>query len=139
MARSPFSYIRSGFSFFWRFLDAGRRTVLNLIFLALLIVILYAIFGGGLKPLAPKTTLVLDLKGQLVEQSSASPRDALLTGVQGGESVRMLQLRDVLKVLAPPPKMATASKISNARNSRFRTVRRPASSRRQKKAKPLRM
>jgi protease-4 len=34
------------------------------------LVLLYAIFGGGAKPLAPKTTLVLDLKGQLVEQSS---------------------------------------------------------------------
>lgn len=104
MARSPFSYIRSGFAFFWRMLDAGRRTVLNLLFLALLILLAVAIFGGGAKPLAPKTTLVLDLKGQLVEQSSTSPRDALLTGVQGGESVRMLQLRDVLKVLAAAAK-----------------------------------
>jgi protease-4 len=99
MARSPFSYIRRGFGFFWRMLDAGRRTVLNLLFLALLIVLAVAIFAGGFKPLAPKTTLVLDLKGELVEQSSTNPRDALLTGVQGGETLRMLQLRDVLKVL----------------------------------------
>jgi protease-4 len=104
MARSPFSYIRSGFAFCWRLLDAGRRAVLNLLFLALLILLAVVIFGGGAKPLAPKTTLVLDLKGQLVEQSSTSPRDALLTGVQGGESVRMLQLRDVLKVLAAAAK-----------------------------------
>jgi len=99
MTRSPFSYIRSGFAFFWRALDTGRRTILNLIFLAVLLVILYMIFGGGLKPLQPKTTLVLDLKGQLVEQSSLNARDALLTNVRGGEVHKMIQLRDVLSVL----------------------------------------
>lgn len=99
MARSPFSYIRSGFAFFWRALDAGRRTILNLLFLALLIVLAYAIFGGGFKPLQPKTTLVLDLKGQLVEQSSISAREALVTTARGGETLKMIQLRDVLAVL----------------------------------------
>src|SRR5471032_2298343 len=99
MSRSPFAYLRSGFSFFWRMLDAGRRTVLNLLFLALLIVLAYAIFGGGVKPLAPKTTLVLDLKGQLVEQSSGSVREALVTSVRGGETHKQVQLRDVLAVL----------------------------------------
>jgi protease-4 len=99
MTRSPFSYIRSGFAFFWRALDTGRRTILNLLFLAVLLVILYMIFGGGLKPLQPKTTLVLDLKGQLVEQSSLSARDALLTNARGGEVHKMIQLRDVLSVL----------------------------------------
>ncbi|GJI90175.1 signal peptide peptidase SppA [Duganella hordei] len=99
MSRSPFSYIRSGFAFFWRALDAGRRTILNLLFLALLIVLAYAIFGGGAKPLSSKTTLVLDLKGQLVEQSSANARDALVNSVRGGETHKMMQLRDVLAVL----------------------------------------
>ncbi|MYN20843.1 signal peptide peptidase SppA [Rugamonas sp. FT107W] len=99
MSRSPFSYIRSGFAFFWRALDTGRRTVLNLLFLFVLIVLGYAIFFGGAKPLAPKTTLVLNLKGQLVEQSAANARDALLTSVRGGENHKMMQLRDVLSVL----------------------------------------
>ena len=99
MSRSVFSYVRSGFGFFWRALDAGRRTVLNLIFLALLIVLLYAIFGGGAKPLAPKTTLVLDLKGQLVEQSSVNVRETLTANATGGEVHKQLQLRDVLTVL----------------------------------------
>lgn len=109
MARSPLSYSRSGFGFFWRALDAGRRTILNLLFLALLIVLAIAIFGGGAKPLAAKTTLVLDLKGQLVEQTSLNPRDALLTSAQGGETLRMLQLRDVLKVLDAAAKDANIS------------------------------
>jgi protease-4 len=99
MTRSPFSYIRSGFAFFWRAVDTGRRTLLNLLFLAIVLVLLYAIFGGGAKPLAPKTTLVLDLKGQLVEQSSVNARDTLVTGLRGGEVHKMIQLRDVLSVL----------------------------------------
>ncbi len=99
MSRSPFAYIRSGFAFFWRAVDAGRRTVFNLLFLALVIAVLIGIFGSGAKPLAPKTTLVLDLKGQLVEQSSTNVRETLLNGVRGGENHRMVQLRDVLSVL----------------------------------------
>ncbi|WP_343730765.1 signal peptide peptidase SppA [Duganella sp.] len=99
MSQSPFSYVRRGFAFFWRALDASRRTVLNLIFLLLVLVLLYAIFGGGAKPLQPKTTLVLDLKGQLVEQSSVNARDALVTNLRGGEVHKMIQLRDVLAVL----------------------------------------
>ena len=99
MSQSPFSYIRHGFAFFWRALDAGRRTLLNLIFLIILLVLLYGIFGGGAKPLQPKTTLVLELKGQLVEQSSINARDALLTNVRGGDVHKMIQLRDVLAVL----------------------------------------
>ncbi|OFA05099.1 signal peptide peptidase SppA [Duganella sp. HH101] len=99
MSRSPFSYIRSGFAFIWRALDTGRRAVLNLLFLFVLIVLGYAIFGGGAKPLQSKTTLVLNLKGQLVEQSSGNARDALLTSVRGGENHKMMQLRDVLSVL----------------------------------------
>jgi protease-4 len=99
MTRSPFSYLRSGFGWFWRALDAGRRTILNLLFLAFLLIVLYVIFGGGAKPLAPKTTLVLDLKGQLVEQSSMNARDTLVTSVRGGEVHKMIQLRDVLSVL----------------------------------------
>jgi protease-4 len=99
MSQSPFSYVRRGFAFFWRALDASRRTLLNLIFLAIVLILLYAIFGGGLKPLQPKTTLVLDLKGQLVEQSSVNATDALLANARGAEVHKMIQLRDVLSVL----------------------------------------
>ena len=99
MSQSPFSYVRRGFGFFWRALDASRRTVLNLIFLAIVLIVLYAIFGGGAKPLQPKTTLVLDLKGQLVEQSSVNATDALLANARGAEVHKMIQLRDVLGVL----------------------------------------
>jgi protease-4 len=72
---------------------------LNLLFLGLLIAIAYALFGGGIKPLSPRTTLVLDFKGTLVEQTSGGAREALLTSVRGGEARKMVQLRDVLAVL----------------------------------------
>src|SRR5476649_2074666 len=89
MSRSPFSYLRSGFGWCWRMLDAGRRTVLNLLFLLILIALIYALCSGVPK-LSPKTTLVLDLKGQLVEQSSSSVRDTLLNNVRGGDTKKMV-------------------------------------------------
>ena len=98
MPFKPLSFLRRGAGMFWRALDATRRTLLNLLFLALLIFLLWAMFGGGIKPLAPKTALVLDLKGALVEQSSGSVRDALMANV-GGDVKRTVQLRDVLTAL----------------------------------------
>jgi protease-4 len=84
---------------FWRALDATRRTIFNLIFLTIVIVILVAMFTGGAKPLADKTTLVLELKGELVEQHSATVRETLMSGIGAGEARRTIQLRDMLDVL----------------------------------------
>jgi protease-4 len=98
MPFKPLSSLRRGAGMFWRALDATRRTTLNLLFLLLLIVLLLAIFGGGAKPLVPKTALVLDLKGALVEQSTGSVRDALMANVSG-DIKRSVQLRDVLTAL----------------------------------------
>ncbi len=98
MSFKPLSALRRGFGFFWRTLDATRRTFFNLIFLFVLIILLMAIFGGGLKPLTPKTSLVINLKGNIVEQSTGSVQDTLLANVNG-ESRRQVQLRDILTVL----------------------------------------
>jgi protease-4 len=68
--------------------------------------LLWAIFGGGIKPLAPKTALVLDLKGELVEEKAGSVRDSLVAGLSGNAR-RSVQLRDVLRALD------TAAKDSN--------------------------
>ncbi|MBY0555867.1 MAG: signal peptide peptidase SppA [Burkholderiaceae bacterium] len=111
MSKSPFSYLRSAWSWFWRALDTGRRSVMNLLFLLVLIALGLAIFGGGHKALGPKTALVLNLKGQLVEQTSSSARSALVNSVSGGENHKMLQLRDVLAVLdaaAKDPEITSA-------------------------------
>jgi protease-4 len=99
MSRPVISRIGGAFAFAWRALDFGRRAILNLLFLILLLVLIWAIFFGGAKPLASKTMLVLDLKGELVEQASGGARDALVASVSGGESRRTVQLRDVRNVL----------------------------------------
>ena len=99
MSFQPFTALRRGFGMFWRALDATRRTVFNVIFLALVIVLLFAIFSGGVKPLSEKTALVLELKGTLVEQHSATVRETLMSSVGGGETRHTIQLRDMLTVL----------------------------------------
>ncbi|MEC5159282.1 MULTISPECIES: signal peptide peptidase SppA [unclassified Janthinobacterium] len=98
MSLNPFPPLGRGLRFVWRTLDATRRFVFNLLFLAILAGVAYAFFGGGLQALAPKTTLVLDLQGQLLEQHSGSVRDTLWSNVQGDEK-KAVQLRDVLTVL----------------------------------------
>ncbi len=98
MPFKPMTSLRRGLGSLWRGLDATRRFVLNLIFLLILIFLLWGIFGGGIKPLAPKTALVLDLKGELVEEKAGSVRDSLVAGLSGNGR-RLIQLRDVLTVL----------------------------------------
>jgi len=98
MAFKPLSTLRRAFGALWRGLDATRRFLLNLIFLLILIAFFWMIFGGGAKPLAPKTALVLDLKGELVEERAGSVRDSLVAGLSGNAR-RLIQLRDVLSAL----------------------------------------
>jgi protease-4 len=109
MAFSPFRLIGQGFKFIWRALDVGRRFILNMIFLAILIVLAIGLFSGGARKLSDKTALLLDLKGALVEQHSGSARESLLAEVQG-ESKKSTQLRDILQVLdaaAKDPKISS--------------------------------
>ena len=98
MSFKPLSTLGRGFRLFWRALDATRRTLFNLLFLLFLIIVLWATFGGGIKSLAPKTALVLNLRGTLVEQTSGNVRDALMANVRG-DAKKTVQLRDVLTVL----------------------------------------
>jgi protease-4 len=98
MPFKPMTSLRRGLGSLWRGLDATRRFVLNLAFVLILIFLLWGIFGGGIKPLAPKTALVLDLKGELVEEKAGSVRDSLVAGLSGNGR-RLIQLRDVLTVL----------------------------------------
>ncbi|NHZ62989.1 signal peptide peptidase SppA [Massilia genomosp. 1] len=99
MSFKPLSTLRRGFGMFWSALDSTRRGVLNVLFLIIVIILLMAIFGGGVKPMATKTALVLEVKGDLVEQHSGNVRDALMANVGGGDVRKSVQLRDVLTVL----------------------------------------
>ncbi|WEF33677.1 signal peptide peptidase SppA [Pseudoduganella chitinolytica] len=111
MSRSVASYLRGGLSRTWRFIDASRRAVLNLIFLAIVLALLFAFFGGGAKPLGNKTMLVLNLNGQLVEQTPGGAKLAALANLDDDDRRRFVQLRDVLRVLdaaARDPQIAGA-------------------------------
>jgi protease-4 len=98
MPIKPLSSLGRGIGALWRGLDATRRFVFNLVFLLILIAFAWMLFGGGLKPVAPKTALVLDLKGELVEERAGSVRDSLVAGVSGNAR-HAIQLRDVLLAL----------------------------------------
>lgn len=92
----------------WRLVDTSRRTLMNLLFLALIGVLLWAVLRPGPPSLEPKTALVLNLAGPLTEQKSGSTRDSALAQVQG-EDLAQARLRDVLAVLdaaAKDPKVA---------------------------------
>ena len=82
----------------WRLLDGTRRVLLNLLLLALLIAIVVGLATRGPKALQDKTTLVLDLKGALVEQFSGSAREQLMAQAQG-QAQKQTRLRDVLRGL----------------------------------------
>lgn len=110
MSFKPISSLRRGIGALWRGLDATRRFVLNLIFLVILIAFFWALFGGGLKPLAPKTALVLDLKGELVEERAGSVRDSVVAGLSGNGR-RLVRLPDVLKALDGAAKDSNVSDV----------------------------
>jgi len=110
MSFRPLSSLSRGVKALWRGLDATRRFVLNLIFLVILIAFFWAMFGGGLKPLAPKTALVLDLKGELVEERAGSVRDSVVAGLSGNGR-RLVRLPDVLKALDGAAKDNNVSEV----------------------------
>ncbi len=84
----------------WRALDLTRRLLLNLLFLALLAALVWAAISLRAPALQPQTTLVLNLRGPLVEQHGGSWRDTALGQLrQRGRQAEQVQLRDVLDVL----------------------------------------
>ncbi len=109
MSNKPPSSLRRGLGATWRAIDITRRTIFNLIFLAIVAIIVVGMFSGGVKPLGEKTALVLELKGNMVEQHSGTVRDALVANASG-EARRSVQLRDVVTVLdaaAKDPKITS--------------------------------
>jgi len=97
--RAIFKPIGWVFSKFWWLLDGTRRAILNLLLLALLIGIAVALVNRGPKPLQDKTTLVLSLNGNLVEQYSGSAREQAMAQLRGTGTPKQTRLRDVLQTL----------------------------------------
>ena len=97
--KSLFSKLGWLFSKAWWLLDGTRRALMNLLVLLLIVIVVTALMTRGPKALAAKTTLVLKLDGNLVEQFSGSPREQLLAQAQGGSTPKQTRLRDVLAAL----------------------------------------
>ena len=102
-------FVQRSFSYLWRMLDSGRRVFMNLLFLILVVCIAVGLFGSGIKKLDDKTALILDLRGNLVEQESSSARELVMLEAQGDRK-DYTQLRDVMAVLdgaAKDPKISS--------------------------------
>ena len=99
MPSRPLSSLRRLLGGIWWFIDASRRTLLNLLFLALIVFIAVALLKREAPVLQDNTALVLDLQGPLVEEQSGGVRDNALAQLQGN-GVQSTRMRDVLAVLA---------------------------------------
>lgn len=88
----------------WSGLNTARR-VMHLIVLLVIFGALFALMADGKKAIIEKTTLVLSLEGDIVEQFSGSPSDRFWAGVTG-EEVKQVRLRDVRRVLQAAAKDA---------------------------------
>lgn len=97
--KSLFSVIGWLFSRAWWLLDGTRRALMNLVVLLLIVAVAAALLSRGPQALPERTTLVLKLDGQLVEQFSGSPREQLVAQAQGRGTPRQTRLRDVLAAL----------------------------------------
>lgn len=95
---SIFRAIRQFFAFLWRFLEAGRRVFLNLLFALLVIFVVVAVVQNRPPHLSAKTTLVLELDGPIVEATSHSLGLSILE--QGRDGLpQPIVLRDILDAL----------------------------------------
>ena len=83
----------------WRALDFTRRALLNLLLLLLLGLLLWALLRPGAPALQPKTALVLDLSGTVVEQRTGVSVRQQVLGQAQGQGNTQIRLRDVLAVL----------------------------------------
>ena len=109
MSASNPGFVRRFFRGLWRVLDTSRRVVLNLIFLAIVVFIVFGLVRSGTPAIADKTALVLRLDGTVGEQKSGNLRSTALDQVRG-ETVQKIQLRDIVAVLdaaAADPKITS--------------------------------
>ncbi len=98
MSESPPGRVRGFLRGAWRFIDVSRRVVLNLVFLAIVVLVVVALAKSGPPLLADKTALVLNLDGPIGEQKTGNLRSTALDQLRG-EGAQKMQLRDVVAVL----------------------------------------
>ncbi|ANB18406.1 signal peptide peptidase SppA [Dokdonella koreensis] len=93
----------------WNTLNFARRLVLNLVFLAILVFVLAAIFQSR-PALQQQTALVLDLEGAIVEQYSTAATERALDKLTGSER-KEIQLRDILRTIDAAARDARIGRI----------------------------
>ena len=87
------------FIFLWDAMNFTRRLVFNIIFFGLILLIIIGIaLGGRVAPIEEKTTLIIEPKGQLVEQYSIDAASRAFGSLMGSEP-EQTQLRDLLKTI----------------------------------------
>jgi protease-4 len=95
-SKSP-GVVRRFFRGLWDALNFTRMLVFNILFVIVLVAIIVA-FSSSRPAIAPRTALVLDPKGSIVEQYSADPAQRALANL-GGNEAREIQLRDLLRAI----------------------------------------
>ena len=95
--RGPIARIAIGL---WDTVNFTRRPVFNLLFLAVLVMLLAVMFGGGkLAPMSERSTLVVAPEGRLVEQYSCDPLSRSFARATNSQDCREVRLRDLLRAL----------------------------------------
>ncbi|HYM47059.1 MAG TPA: signal peptide peptidase SppA [Burkholderiaceae bacterium] len=98
MAARP-GIIRRFFGGLWAALNFTRRLVLNLLFLAIVVVLfLFWLASDAPVVVAADTTLVLNLQGDIVEEYTIGPREAALAEALGEQRFET-RVRDVLQAI----------------------------------------
>ena len=92
-------FIRRFFGGLWSLLNFTRQLIFNLLFLAIVAVLLLAwLTSDGPAALGPDTALVINLQGDIVEEYTIGPREAALAEALGEQRFET-RVRDVLAAI----------------------------------------
>jgi protease IV len=83
----------------WNAVNFTRRLVVNLVFVAVVLLVVSVLAGGGNRPLLARTTLVIAPEGKLVEQYTSDPASRALARTLGDKGAGEVQLRDLLRAI----------------------------------------
>jgi protease-4 len=91
--------IRRFFRGLWTGIDFSRRFIVNLLFLLIVGLVLFAWLGSDKPPrLAPDTALVVNIQGDVVEEYTVGAQEAAISEALGRDRFET-RLRDVLTAL----------------------------------------
>ena len=83
----------------WSFLNFTRQLIFNVLFFAIVTLLLIAWFAGdGPSAIGPDTALVLNIQGEIVEEYTIGPREAALAEALGEQRFET-RVRDVLAAI----------------------------------------